>query len=116
MKINWKQMLISTENYLKAATLVSEINDIKAEKICGGMMTAPQTIEENSPSTIPATGSQRNISSPRAYNELGLTPFFPDLPATKLPRLGQLDPNNRTVSPRKNQITITIPLPSPIYN
>lgn len=111
-------MLISKENYLKAATLVSEINDIKAEKICGGTMTAPQTTEENSPSTIPApaTGSQRTIPSPTAYNDLGLTPFFPDLPATKLPRLGQLDPNNRTVSPRKNQITITIPLPSPIYN
>jgi hypothetical protein len=53
------------------------------------------------------------FSSPQAYQEFGLIPFVPNLPATKLPRLGPLDPATRTPNP-KNAITVTIPLPLPV--
>ncbi|MBD2296682.1 hypothetical protein H6G06_25165 [Anabaena sphaerica FACHB-251] len=109
-------MLSSKENYLKATHLVSEINDNIAEQLCGGAITTPETTGENNLGTLPTTGNKTSIPSTIAYDAFGLTPFFPDLPTTKLPRLGPLDPSSRTAPTPKNAITITIPLPLPVWS
>ncbi|TAF04866.1 MAG: hypothetical protein EAZ77_15030 [Nostocales cyanobacterium] len=109
-----EKMLASKKKYLKIVTFVSEIDDDIAEQICGGAITTPETTGEDSLSTTPITANTTSIPSSTAYNNPDLIPFFPNLPATKLPRLAPLDPSTRTAPTPKNSITITIPLPSPV--
>jgi hypothetical protein len=109
-------MFTSQENSLIANTLVNEINDTLAEKLCGGTITTPQTTQENGLSTMPRTGNETSMPSVKASDALGLTPFVPHLPTTKLPRLGPLDPTKRTANTPKNAVTITIPLPLPVWS
>ncbi|WP_413174999.1 hypothetical protein [Anabaena azotica] len=104
-------MFTSPENSLIANTLVNEINDTLAEQLCGGTIATPQTTQENGLSTMPRTGNQTSMPSLQASGALGVTPFVPNLPTTKLPRLGPLDPTKRTTNTPKNAVTITIPLP-----
>jgi uncharacterized protein (DUF2126 family) len=105
----------TVNNYSEAATLVTELNDATAEKVCGGAITTPETTGGNNINTMPTTGNKTNIPSPTGYENFGLTPFLPDLPAAKLPRLGPLDPSKRTATTPKDSITITIPLPLPVH-
>jgi hypothetical protein len=104
-------MCSSQDSYLQPTCLITEINDAIAEKVCGGAITDPQTPGQNSSNTT-NQGNAAITASPIAYNQLGLTPFFPNLPDTKLPRLGSLDVSNRTTPTPKGSITVTIPLPS----
>ena len=102
----------TSESEIDISIFVRELRDSLSEKICGGGANTPETTGGNS-QTTPPKGNNKNIPSPAAYNELGLTPFFPDLPNNKLSHLGPLDPSTRTTPAAKNNsITITIPLPT----
>ncbi|BAZ31562.1 hypothetical protein NIES4074_40350 [Cylindrospermum sp. NIES-4074] len=101
-----------TDVKLASSTLMAELPDAMAEEVCGGAIANPETTGKNNAST-PATGGFGNaIPAEVGYGAVGLTPFLPPLPATKLARLGPLDPSTRTAP--KNEVTITIPLPTPI--
>jgi hypothetical protein len=99
---------------ISRSSLISDIQDAIAEQLCGGTMT-PDTATDASNTTTPETNTKNAIPSPASYQKYGLTPFFPNLPATKLPRLGSLDPSARQATQPKNAITITIPLPRIVY-
>lgn len=101
-----------TDVKLAASTLVAELTDAMAEEICGGAIANPETTGKNNASTPATSGSGNAIPAAVGYGGMGLTPFLPPLPTTKLARLGPLDPSTRTAP--KNEITITIPLPTPI--
>lgn len=91
-----------TDVKLAPSSLMVELTDAMAEEVCGGAIANPVT-----------TGGLGNaIPAQVGYGAMGLTPFLPPLPATKLARLGPLDPSTRTAP--KNEVTITIPLPTPI--
>ena len=87
---------------IELSALVVEITDRTAEQVCAGSMVTPETdgAKEENDHTTPPAGWDGGI---------GLKPFLPTLPGTKLHRLGSLDPYNRPTP--KNSITITVPLP-----
>ncbi|AFZ23352.1 hypothetical protein Cylst_1034 [Cylindrospermum stagnale PCC 7417] len=91
--------------------LVEELTDTTAEQVCGGASDNPETTETNKSTTPSTGGNSKSIPLGIGYGGLGTAPFYSPLPASKLPRLGELDPSKRT-PPTKNAITITIPLPS----
>ncbi|MEA5620697.1 hypothetical protein VB711_23065 [Cronbergia sp. UHCC 0137] len=85
---------------------LSTLTDARAEQIYGGTNTNPLDTDKN----------YQIIPSSETYQGVGLTPFYPDLPKTKLARLDPLDPSTRPEFTPKNAITITIPLPLPVYS
>jgi hypothetical protein len=93
-------------------SLIEELNDTTAEKLCGGSTITPEVSGED-PTNQSSRVDTASIPSTEDFQQLGLQPFFPVLSNSKLPRLGHLDPANRTPSTPKNSITITIPLPLP---
>jgi hypothetical protein len=107
-------MIASQESYLPSVNVITEIEDGMAEKVFGGIGATPSATEGSNVNTAPKMENATNIPSLQPDKNLGLTPFFPDLPTTKLPRLGPLDPANRTAPTPKNAITVTIPLPLPV--
>lgn len=102
-----------------SSDLVQELTDSRSEQVCGGAIMTPDTTGGNDSTMTPATQGNSSalplnvgykpINGIADYGQLGLNPFYPTLPPSKLPRIGSLDPSTRT-SP-KNVITITIPLP-----
>lgn len=99
-----------TEVPISISNIVEELTDATAEQICAGAIDTPETTEENKSITPAKGGNVNGIPLGIGYNGLGTTPYYSPLPATKLPRLGGLDPSTRTTP--KNAISITIPLPT----
>lgn len=99
-----------TEVEIFPSALVEELTDATAEQICGGAIDTPETTEENKSITPAKEGNVNGIPLGIGYNGLGTAPYYSPLPATKLPRLGELNPSTRTTP--KNAISITIPLPT----
>ncbi len=97
--IDLKEML-ATE---KTKSVILELTDTAAAEVCAGLKIIPQTTG--------SSGEDDNTLPPAGWDGgIGLMPFLPPLPGTKLHRLGILDPTKRT-SP-KNSITISIPIPA----
>ncbi|HLP89689.1 MAG TPA: hypothetical protein VK184_13990 [Nostocaceae cyanobacterium] len=95
-------------------SLVEELSDITAEKLCGGSIITPDTTAENKASATPSNVDTSNNPSMDDLLQVGLKPFTPPLPETKLSRLGPIDPANRTPTKPQSAITVTIPLPLPV--
>ncbi|HLO88989.1 MAG TPA: hypothetical protein VK203_28830 [Nostocaceae cyanobacterium] len=109
-KTNFPKSLIE----ISILTLLEELNDPSAEKLCGGSTTTPQATGQGQVADQNSRIDTSSIPSTDDFQQAGLKPFFPVLSNTKLPRLGPLDPAHRTPTKPQNAITITIPLPLPV--
>ncbi|MEA5620857.1 hypothetical protein VB711_23885 [Cronbergia sp. UHCC 0137] len=90
-------MLINQQrlNSIKSTTyLIVKINDVMSEQFNGGGITTPQ-VQGNINQAQPSGNSQ--IPNVPGVLEVGLTPFYPPLPSTKLAHLSSLKkPNQAT--------------------
>jgi hypothetical protein len=96
--------------------LLIEVNNQTAAHILGGSTNVSEPVVANSSDNHQPQITNNSVPLPADYQAYGMTPFVPKLPATKLPRLGQIDPSQGHKPRVKNAITITIPLPLPVYS
>ncbi len=82
--------------------MLTELTDAQTEQLCGGGIITPNAKAGKTPSTPGNSGTSPNMGDPLS---VGLTPFFPPLPARKMPGLGRLKKSSSTGStgtePRK---------------
>ncbi|MCM0593528.1 MAG: hypothetical protein HEQ35_01775 [Gloeotrichia echinulata IR180] len=103
----------STNIQVESATpvLVEELSDGRSEQVSGGRILTPEipgtTVGDSN--SIPSGGGYSPTPMMGGSGGIDLNPFYLPQHASKLPRLGPIDPSTRT-SP-KNVMTITIPLP-----